>query len=78
MPTYKFRHRETGEEFEEFMKISDFDEYKELHPHLESVPNGGPAIGDPLRLGRMKPSQDFRDRLKQIKSVHPHNTIDIP
>ena len=68
---------ETGEEFEEFMTISSFDPYKEAHPHLVSVPNGGPAIGDPFRLGRMKPSEDFKDRLKQIKSIHPHSTIEI-
>ena len=75
MPTYRWRHIETGEEFEEFMSISSFDEYKELHPHLISVPNGAPAIGDPLRLGRMKPSQDFRDRLREIKKTHRGSTI---
>ena len=60
------------------MKISEFDEFKALRPYLVSVPNGAPAIGDPLRLGRMKPSENFKDRLKHIKSVHPHNTIEIP
>lgn len=78
MPTYSIRNKITGDEFELFMKISELDTFKEENPHLETFPTGAPAIGDPFRLGRMKPSDNFCDRLKEIKKTHAHSTITVP
>jgi predicted nucleic acid-binding Zn ribbon protein len=37
MPTYSFRDKETGEEFDVFMKISELDEYLEKNPNVEKL-----------------------------------------
>jgi hypothetical protein len=37
VPTYSFRNKETGEEFDVFMKISELDEYIEQHPQYEKL-----------------------------------------
>ena len=66
MPTYSFRNKETGEEFDEIMSISKLDQYKIDNPHLEQL-LGTPPLGDPVRLGLKKPDDTFRDILKQIK-----------
>ena len=65
MPTYKFLNNETGEEFEEFMKISELDEYVESNPHLTQLVNGAPMLHSGRGMG--KPDDGFRDVLKQIK-----------
>ena len=65
MPTYKFLNNETGEEFEEFMKISELDEYIESNPHLTQLVNGAPMLHSGRGMG--KPDDGFRDVLKQIK-----------
>jgi hypothetical protein len=77
LPTYLFKNKETNEEFEVFMAIKELDEYKEKNPHLEQLVNGAPMIGDPFRLGRKKPKDNFRERLRQIKKDHPGNNIEV-
>ena len=57
------------------MSISEFEIYLKEHDELICIPNGSPAIGDPMRLGRMKPSDNFKDRLKEIKKTHKHSNI---
>lgn len=66
MPTYSFRNKETGEEFDEIMSIHKLDQYKADNPHLEQL-LGTPPLGDPVRLGMKKPDDTFIDILKQIK-----------
>lgn len=68
MPTYRFLNNETGEEFEEFMKISELDEYVETNPHLTQLVNGAPMIHS--GRGMQKPDASFRDILKNIKKEH--------
>ena len=65
MPTYKFLNNETGEEHEEFMKISELDTYLEENPNLTQLVNGAPMITSGRGMG--KPENGFRDLLKDIK-----------
>jgi ferritin len=67
MPTYRFRHLETGEEFEKTMKISEFVEYRDAHPELTTVITKAPALGDSMRLGIRKTDGEFNSLLKHIK-----------
>ena len=67
MPTYRFRDKKTDEIFEKFMSISERDVYVKENEHLEQVPNAGFAFVDSVKLGRTKPSEGFRDMLRQIK-----------
>jgi len=74
MPTYSFRNKETGEEFDEIMSISKLDQYKIDNPNLEQL-LGTPPLGDPVRLGMKKPDDTFRDILKQIKKNNDSKRI---
>ena len=67
MPTYRFVN-ENGEEFEEFMTISNLDVYLNEHPNLTQLVNGAPAISSGRGMG--KPDQGFRDLLKDMKKKH--------
>ena len=37
MPTYSFRDKQTGEEFDVFMSIKELDQFLENHPHYEKL-----------------------------------------
>jgi len=65
MPTYSFRNKETDEKFDLTLKISQLDEFKADHPHLEQVINPQPTISG----SGQKPDNGFRDVLKSIKKA---------
>lgn len=67
MPTYTFVNKKTKKVVKtEFMSISEGEAYVKANPELEILP-GAPGIGDPWRLGRMKPPDSFRDVLRNVK-----------
>lgn len=66
MPTYRFRDKSTGDEYEEFMMISELGAYLEKND-VEQLLNGAPALGDSIRLGLKKPPDSFRDVLREVK-----------
>lgn len=68
MPTYTFKHKETGDITERILKMSEYDSFKEKYPELETVISGG-ALCDTLRLGDglLKGSNaGFSDVLRKI------------
>ena len=67
MPTYSFINNETGEEFSEFLSISELDEYVKSNPNVTQMVTA-PAIVS--GRGMKKPDQGFRDLLKTIKKKH--------
>lgn len=69
MPTYTFHNKDTGEEFDLFMKLSEREQYLTDHPELETVLAPTPLI-DPIRLGIRTTSPTFRDLLKRA-----HDTV---
>ena len=71
MPTYDFRHKETGEIIEVLMKISEKDEWLAANPDYESVILSAPSIGDPVRLGVRRMDGGFKEVLSNIKKAHP-------
>jgi len=75
LPTYTFENIETKERFEESMRISELDEFKKNNPNLRQVIVGAPSIGDPARLGLVKPDDGFRDVLKNVKHHHKKDNI---
>lgn len=73
MPTYSFINKQTGEEFDIMMSMSELDSYKASNPHLEQTITSAPALADPTRLGMRKPDSGFRDVLKRIKKASGRN-----
>ncbi|MBT9160649.1 MAG: hypothetical protein DDT26_01938 [Dehalococcoidia bacterium] len=67
---YDVRNKNTQEVVQVNMSISAFEEYLAANPHLEQVHITSAAMsysGDPRTR---KPTNNFRDRLKEIKSAH--------
>lgn len=69
MPTYKFRNKDTGEEFEQFMGISARDKFLVDNPNLESLVNGAPMMMDPVRAGVRKVDSGFKEVLQKIHTT---------
>lgn len=69
MPTYNFRHKETGEEQEVLMKISELDEWKENNPEWIQFLTGAPKI----TRGTTKGNYDtgFKEVLQKIDERVP-------
>lgn len=44
MPTYLFQDKDTGDTFEQFMSISELEQFLVNHPNLMQLVNGGPAV----------------------------------
>lgn len=80
MPTYTYQCTSCTETFDEILKVAD------RHLPTEkpcSMCNGkleikmfAVALGDPVRLGVMKPKSDFKEVLQQIKRNNPGSTLD--
>lgn len=65
MPTYRFLNEDTGEVYEEFMKISELEVYLEENKNIKQLLNGAPALYSGRGMG--KPDDGFRDLLKEMK-----------
>ena len=74
MPTYVFRNKETGEQFEKIMKIAEMEQYKVDNPHMETVMHC-PMICDPVRVGARKTDSGFKEVLQKIHERSPGSTL---
>lgn len=70
MPLYVFENTDTGDVREELMSIASMEQYLSENPNVRIRIDSPPAIGDTVRLGLRKPSDNFRDRLKDINRAH--------
>ena len=71
MPTYRFLNKQTGVEWEEFMGISESEQYLKDNPDVEKLVNGSPMIvGSAMGGSKTKPDAGFRDLLKDMKKKH--------
>lgn len=77
MPTYRFVNKETNEEHEQFLFMSELDQFLLDNPQLyQGFNNAAPSIGDAVRLGfNGKPPDSFRDVLRNMKGKHKGSTI---
>ena len=75
MPTYNFRNKETGEEFEKFMGISAREVYLQENPNIETMISGAPMICDPVRVGVRKKDAGFKEVLQKIHSRSPASQL---
>lgn len=79
MPTYQFKHKETDEISEVFMKISELDSYKAEHPELEMFIGSPPKVCDPTRMSDTKISKGDpvfqREIIGRMKASIPQNTL---
>ena len=75
MPTYVFRNKETGDQFEKIMKISELDSFREQNPQLETVIQSV-AFGDPTKLtSSRKFDTGFKEVLQRIHEKTPGSQL---
>ena len=87
MPTYDYRCEKCDHTFEESLKVVDrgvpTESPCERQLHRAAPICGGeikmkavaPGIGDPLKLGLIKPDGRYVEKLKEIKKNHPLGTV---
>ena len=75
MPTYRFKDKDTGQEFEEFMSISLREDYLKQNPNLEQMIAGIPSIADPVTIGVTKRDSGFREVLQKIHERTPGSDL---
>lgn len=75
MPTYVFRNKETGEQFEKILKIAELDSFREENPHLETVIQAV-AFGDPTKLSSTRKfDTGFKEVLQKIHERTPGSQL---
>ena len=75
MPTYVFRNKETGEQFEKIMKISELDSFRAENPQLETVIQAV-AFGDPTKLSSTRKfDSGFKEVLQKIHDRSPGSEL---
>ena len=76
MPTYSFRNRETGEVFDEIMRIAAKEQYLIDNPQLESIITSAPALGDPTKLSSSRKfDSGFKEVLQKIHERSPGSEL---
>ncbi len=82
MPIYEYECDCCEMRFEKFLPMHRRDE-----PLTQPCPNGceksnvtlqwstSSIIADSFKLGRVKPSDEFRDKIRRVKKAHPGSTI---
>jgi hypothetical protein len=71
MPTYQFKNKDTGQEFEDFMSISSKEKFLEENQNIEQVLTALNIV-DPVGIGVTRPPSDFSKYvLGRIKETAP-------
>ena len=71
MPTYRFYDTVTQEEYDEFMSMSELDEYKKLNPQVQQVPVAVAIAGDHMMGVGPKVDGGFTENMQRIAESHP-------
>jgi len=78
MPIYDYKCKACDHEFEKNVKIAnmtDPQECPECKGETERVIRGAPSMGDPVRLGLIRPDNGFRDVLRKIHATTPGSCL---
>jgi len=75
MPTYVFRNKETGEQFDKILKMSELDSFRAENPQLETVIQAV-ALGDPTKLSSSRKfDSGFKEVLQKIHERSPGSEL---
>jgi hypothetical protein len=74
MPEYTFLNEKTNEEETLFMSFREYDEYVEKNIHMKRIFVPTPTVAG-VASRRSKPTDNFRDRLREIKGKHRGSNI---
>tara|TARA_Y100000996_G_C22340007_1_gene568239 strand:- start:78 stop:386 length:309 start_codon:yes stop_codon:yes gene_type:complete len=71
MPTYTFYDTVTCEQYDEFMSMSELDDYKKLNPQVQQVPVAVAIAGDHIMGVGPKQDNGMTENLQRIAESHP-------
>ena len=75
MPTYTFFNKESGIEYDETMRISEYDDYLKNNPGVERVYQPVALAGDHMMGVGPKNDSGFNDVMSHIASKHPDSPM---
>lgn len=75
MPKYSFQDSNTGEVFDQMMKIAEKETFLADNPHLTQVITQAPSLGDSIRLGVRKSDSGWNDLMSRIGDANPRSEI---
>ena len=75
MPTYTFIDNNTGFTYDEFMGMSEKDQYLVDNSHISQVPTMFAFVGDHIMGAGPKTDGGFNERMEQIANSHPGSPL---
>jgi len=76
MPQYEFKHAESGETITKFLRISEYDSWKEQNPEWERYYGTAPSLISGTKSTLSMAGNDWQEHLGAIKkSAGKDNTI---
>ena len=73
MPSYLLKNKDTGDVYEEWMTVSEKEQFMEEHPEFVQVMTA-PSIVSGVS-GRAKVDGGFREVLSKISEAHPNSAL---
>ena len=75
MPTYTFYNESEDYEYEEFMAMSELDEYKKNNPNIRQVFTPIAIAGDHIMGVGPKVDGGFTENMQRISAAHPGSPL---
>ena len=75
MPTYTFYDEAKDNQYEEFMFMSELDEYKKNNPNVRQIYTPIAIVGDHLMGVGPKTDGGFNENMQRIAAAHPDSPL---
>tara|TARA_Y100000034_G_scaffold133700_1_gene199927 strand:- start:1028 stop:1336 length:309 start_codon:yes stop_codon:yes gene_type:complete len=75
MPTYTFWHKVDNYQYEEFMSMSELDEYKKNNPDVRQIYTPIAITGDHIMGVGPKTDGGFNENMQRIAAAHPDSPL---
>ncbi|MEK9886356.1 MAG: hypothetical protein VW452_05570 [Pelagibacteraceae bacterium] len=74
MPVYTFLNKKTGKEYDDYMSISEMEEFLEKNKHITQVPKGLNIVRGVSGLS-YKQDSGWKENLSRIAEAHPKSAL---
>jgi len=74
MPTYTFKDKKTGKEFNDYMSISEMEEFLKKNKHISQVIKSINIVSGVQGVS-YKNDQGWKDNLSRIAEAHPKSPL---
>jgi len=74
MPTYTFKDKKTGKEFDNYMSISEMEEFLKKNKHISQVIKSINIVSGVQGVS-YKNDQGWKDNLSRIAEAHPKSPL---